>query len=311
MKAVLLMGPTASGKTQLALELAKILPIEIISVDSALIYKDMDIGTAKPTKKEQHQVPHHLIDILSPLDSYSVFNFLQDVGQLIEQISKRGNTALLVGGTMMYYNAILHGISRLPASDESIRQQLQERVKLNGLNELYFELEKVDKLSANKININDSQRIIRALEVYYISGKALSQLQIENLYNPLQNIQFLSLSLIPQRDILHKRIENRCDKMFADGFIDEVLLLKNKYQDLTKHHTSMRCVGYYQVWEYLENLYSLAELNFRAKAVTRQLAKRQITWLRSIDNYNLLIDEDFIVMDLINKTVALINDFLK
>ncbi len=306
------MGPTASGKTNLSLQLANFLPIEIISVDSALIYKGMDVGTAKPNLLEQQKVKHHLIDILSPVENYSVFNFLQDIERLIFEINSQGKLAILVGGTMMYYNAILRGISRLPSSNPSIRLKLEEKINLFGLNSLYGELEKIDIDAAKKININDKHRIIRALEVYYISGIALSKLQKDNWYNPLKDINFLNLSLIPKREIVHQRISDRFDHMLAKGFIEEVSSLKIKYPELTKDHTSMRCVGYYEVWQYLDGIYPYEELIFKAKAATRQLAKRQITWLNNIDNYNLL--ENSINSELNNQVIQialnLINNWL-
>lgn len=307
------MGPTASGKTGLSLKLANYLPIEIISVDSALIYKYMDVGTAKPTIAEQNQVKHYLIDILSPLETYSVFEFLQNVKEIIYDINNRDKIPILVGGTMMYYNAILQGISRLPAMDSSIRLELEEKISKFGIEYLYSKLEKIDLKSAQKININDKQRIIRALEVYYISGVALSKLQQDTWYNPLQDICFFNLSLIPKREILHQRINDRLDKMLLNGFIQEVKDLKIQYPELTKDSTSMRCVGYHEIWQYLDGFYSYDELVFKAKASTRQLAKRQITWLNSIHNYNLLENNDNAEINskVIKLTLDLINGWMK
>ena len=307
------MGPTASGKTDLSLKLANFLPVEIISVDSALIYRDMNIGTAKPSELEQNQVKHHLIDILSPLETYSVFNFLQDTEKLINDINCRGKIAILVGGTMMYYNAILKGISRLPPSNILIKQQIEDKINQLGLEKLYNELKEIDIKSAQKINVNDKQRIIRALEVYYISGVSLSQLQQDNWYSPLQDVSFLNLSLIPKRETLHHRINIRLDSMLNNGLIDEVVHLQKKYSELTKEHNSMRCVGYYEVWNYLENIYSYDELLFKSKAVTRQLAKRQITWLNSINNYNLLENSESCDLDnkLITSVLDIINSWIK
>lgn len=282
------MGPTATGKTDLALRLADTHSIEIISVDSALIYTDMDIGSAKPSISELTNTPHHLINIMSPLESYSVATFIKDSVKLIHEISLRGNLPVLVGGTMMYYNALLNGISKLPEADPEIRNQLYIEGVSSGWDKLYEQLQSVDIAAASKIMPADRQRIIRALEVYRITGKPISVLQQEGKICLSKDIDFLKLAILPSnREILHARINNRFEKMLINGFIDEVKHLQQKYPDLNIDHASQRSVGYYQVWQYLANQISYEELVEAGKAATRQLAKRQITWLRSMDIINL------------------------
>lgn len=306
-RAILLMGPTATGKTELVLKLADYYPIEIISVDSALIYKNMDIGTAKPTYEELVKVPHHLIDIISPLESYSVAKFIKEAINLIKQINNRGHLPVLVGGTMMYFNAFINGISKLPDSNNDIRQLLEKMADMHGWEFLYNKLLAID--SETKIEPADKQRIIRNLEVYHLTGKPLSQLQLENKEFLTKHINFLPLAIIPHdREILHKRISTRFDNMIERGFITEVQGLKLKYPQLTATHASMRCVGYAQIWKYLLNEFSIEELANITKAATRQLAKRQITWLKSlevinIDNGNLEIDKIF------DKLLEYLNNF--
>jgi tRNA dimethylallyltransferase len=288
MQAILLMGPTATGKTDLALRLAQVLPIEIISVDSALIYQSMDIGTAKPSKEEQNKVKHYLIDIITPLESYSVAQFIDDSVRLIHEINGRGKIPLLVGGTMMYYNVLLNGISELPLSDPKIRAQLELEAANTSWQELHKRLQQIDPIAAAKIKPNDKQRISRSLEIFYQTGKPISILQSESNIKKSAGINFLPLAIVPEnREILHKRIETRFNKMLENGFIEEVQNLRNKFSELTINHTSMRCVGYNQVWQYLNHQISLQELSEKGIAATRQLAKRQITWLRSMDVINL------------------------
>lgn len=287
-KAILLMGPTASGKTDLALMLATKYPIEIISVDSALVYQDMDIGTAKPSVEQLNSVPHHLINIISPLETYSLAEFIKDSTNLIYQITKRGKLPLLVGGTMMYYNGLINGISALPVANQCVRAELEEQILLLGLNSLHTKLLEVDPVASAKIMPTDKQRIIRALEVFYLTGKPISQLQQENKIKHDIPIDFLPLTIIPSnREMLHQRINQRFQKMLEYGFIEEVKQLQAKYPALTSEHTAMRSVGYYQVWQYLANKINYAELTDQGMAATRQLAKRQITWLRSFVAINL------------------------
>ncbi|MFN8770864.1 MAG: tRNA (adenosine(37)-N6)-dimethylallyltransferase MiaA [Neisseriaceae bacterium] len=309
-KAILLMGPTATGKTELALKLSSQYPIEIISVDSALIYKDMNIGTAKPTLTELNIVQHHLIDIITPLMSYSVAQFLEDTNSILRNILQRGKIPVLVGGTMMYYNAIFNGISILPESNAEIRSLLEERATAKGLSSLYRELSDVDEVTAAKINVNDQQRIIRALEVYYITKKPMSILQQETKVNLFNDISFLPLAILPKsREVLHDRINHRFDKMLKHGFIDEVIYLRSKYAGLTVNDTSMRSVGYNQVWQYLDGQIDFDQMVDRAKAATRQLAKRQTTWLRSMNTIN-LANNSFDLDTLYNELEQQVNLFV-
>lgn len=282
------MGPTASGKTALALELAKYYPIEIVSVDSALIYTDMDIGTAKPTPTELTQAPHHLINIINPLQSYSVADFLEDSIAIAQDVLNRGKIPLFVGGSMMYFNALINGISELPASNPEIRAKLEEKIVKYGIAALYEELKQIDPISAKKIKSTDSQRIIRALEVCQLSSIPMSQLQQEIQPRIKHDLNFLGFKILPNnRELLHHRINQRFEQMLENGLIDEVCQIKAQYPDLTINHTSMRSVGYKQVWQYLDNEINQNELREKGQAATRQLAKRQITWLKNMNYSNI------------------------
>ena len=276
--AIFLMGPTASGKTDLAIRLRQHLPVEVISVDSALIYRGMDIGTAKPSPAELELAPHRLIDILDPVESYSVANFRIDVLKEMEEISSQGRIPLLVGGTMLYYKSLLDGLSPLPSAEPSIRTEIEVKAEKFGWAELHSDLMKIDPISAERINPNDSQRINRALEVFYISGKTMTELtQQQGESIPYDILQF---AIAPQeRAVLHQRIEQRFHKMMDLGFEKEVRTLFAR-PDLHAELPSIRCVGYRQMWEYLEGEISLDEAVFKGICATRQLAKRQITWLR-------------------------------
>lgn len=276
---VFLMGPTASGKTALALELAQHLPVEIISVDSALIYRGMDIGSAKPTAAELAAVPHHLIDILDPAQAYSAADFRADALRLITQIQQRGKLPVLVGGTMLYFKALLDGISPLPEADLQLRAEIEARAAAVGWAALHAELALVDPVSAARIHPNDPQRINRALEVYQLTGKSLTELtQTKGEPFPYKVSQF---AIAPkERAELHRRIALRFEQMLAQGFEQEVALLKQR-ADLHPQLPSVRCVGYRQMWDYLDGLVSYDEMVYRGIAATRQLAKRQLTWLRS------------------------------
>lgn len=276
--AIFLMGPTASGKTDLAIALRQQLPVGVISVDSALIYKGMDIGTAKPSKAELALAPHRLIDILDPAESYSAMNFREDALREMAEITASGRIPLLVGGTMLYYKALIEGLSPLPSADPTIRAEIEARANEIGWNGLHAELLKIDPVAGNRINPNDSQRINRALEVFYITGKTMTELtaqQGEGL--PYDLLQF---AIAPtERAVLHQRIEQRFHKMIELGFEDEVKRLFSR-EDLHIDLPSIRCVGYRQMWEYLQGDISLDEAIFKGICATRQLAKRQITWLR-------------------------------
>ena len=277
-KAIFLMGPTASGKTDLAIALRESLPVEVISVDSALIYKGMDIGTAKPSPEELAKAPHRLIDILDPAESYSAMNFRADALKEMAEITANGRIPLLVGGTMLYYKALIEGLSPLPSANSEVRAKIEQKAAEFGWGVLHQDLMAIDLVSANRINPNDSQRINRALEVFYITGKTMTELtaqQGESL--PYDVLQF---AIAPEdRAVLHQRIEQRFHKMIALGFEQEVRKLFER-GDLNIDLPSIRCVGYRQMWEYLQGDISFDAAIFKGICATRQLAKRQITWLR-------------------------------
>ncbi|WP_386685741.1 tRNA (adenosine(37)-N6)-dimethylallyltransferase MiaA [Lonepinella sp. MS14437] len=276
--AIFLMGPTASGKTNLAIRLYQTLPVEIISVDSALIYKGMDIGTAKPSAEELAQAPHRLIDILDPAESYSAMNFRIDALREMAEITAKGKIPLLVGGTMLYYKALLEGLSPLPNADESVRTDIEHKAEKMGWATLHQELAQIDPVSANRINPNDSQRISRALEVFYLTGKTLTELTEQK--GDTLPYHILQFAIAPEnRQVLHQHIEQRFHKMIDQGFQAEVDKLYSR-PDLHINLPSIRCVGYRQMWEHLRGDYNLDEAIYRGICATRQLAKRQITWLR-------------------------------
>ena len=276
--AIFLMGPTASGKTDLAIQLHQQLPVEVISVDSALIYRGMDIGTAKPSKAELALAPHRLIDICDPAESYSAANFRTDSLREMQEISAQGKIPLLVGGTMLYYKALLEGLSPLPSADDKVRSEIEAKAALIGWGGLHQELSKIDPISAQRINPNDSQRINRALEVFYLTGKTLTQLTAQK--GEALPYDILQFAIAPeQREVLHRRIEQRFHNMIELGFQQEVEKLYRR-PDLNENLPSIRCVGYRQMWEYLRGDYDHDEMVFRGICATRQLAKRQITWLR-------------------------------
>ncbi|ELX7504254.1 tRNA (adenosine(37)-N6)-dimethylallyltransferase MiaA [Vibrio fluvialis] len=288
--ALFLMGPTASGKTDLAIRLRQKFPVEIISVDSALIYKGMDIGTAKPDQDELALAPHRLIDILDPSEAYSAADFRRDALREMQAIIDQGKIPLLVGGTMLYYKALLEGLSPLPAADPEIRQQIEQEAQQLGWAALHEQLRQIDPISAERIHPNDPQRLSRALEVYRISGKTLTELtQTKGEALPFRVKQFV---IAPkERAELHRRIELRFEKMVEAGFEDEVKALYAR-KDLHPDLPSIRCVGYRQMWDYLDGNCTLDEAIFRGICATRQLAKRQITWLRSWDDLTWLDSEN-------------------
>ncbi len=275
---IFLMGATATGKTDLAVEVAKHFPVELISVDSALIYRHMNIGTAKPDAEILSETPHFLIDIIDPAENYSAWDFVQDASQLIRQITERGNIPLLVGGTMMYYHALEHGLNELPQADPAMRAKINDEAGKIGWEAMHEKLAAIDPVSANRIKVSDSQRIQRALEVFYISGQSLSELQ--NRVSEGADLEVTRIILnANDRVHLHRRIEQRFEAMIDNGFIDEVADLK-KRGDLNLEMPSMRCVGYRQIWQYLDGNLNKDEMIYRAVVATRQLAKRQMTWLR-------------------------------
>ncbi len=279
---VLLVGPTASGKSAAAMQIAGRFNAEIISIDSALVYRDMNIGTAKPSKAEQAQVPHHLIDLIDPTASYSVARFVVDCQAAIADVHSRGRMPLLVGGTMMYANMLVNGMSDVPPADAAIRAELSARRERDGVESLHAELTKVDPVTARRLPPTDTQRIERALEVWMIAGTPLSALQGQRK-PALAGLQRLVLRWLPaDRAWLHARCEARLNAMFAQDFVAEVASLRSKYP-LTADLPSMRCVGYRQVLDVLEGRAPQAEMFDRALFATRQLAKRQMTWLRSFE----------------------------
>ncbi|MEH0761901.1 tRNA (adenosine(37)-N6)-dimethylallyltransferase MiaA [Vibrio sp. 16] len=288
--ALFLMGPTASGKTELAIRLRQKYPVEIISVDSALIYKGMDIGTAKPDEREQMLAPHRLIDILDPSEAYSAADFRRDALNEMNKIVEQGKIPLLVGGTMLYYKALLEGLSPLPAANPEIRQQIEQEALTLGWDVLHDQLKEVDPVSAERIHPNDPQRLSRALEVYRISGKTLTELtKTKGDSLPFRVKQF---AIAPkERAELHRRIELRFEKMLEAGFEDEMRALYAR-DDLHPDLPSIRCVGYRQMWDYLDGNCTLDDAIFKGVCATRQLAKRQITWLRSWDNLTWLDSEN-------------------
>lgn len=279
--AILLMGPTASGKTALALEIALHFPVEIISVDSAQVYRDMDLGTAKPSPAERAAVPHHLIDVIDPTESYSAAQFRSDAAHLMREVAGRGRVPLLAGGTMLYFKALREGLSNLPQADAAVRAAIEAEAKEQGWPALHAELARVDAHTAARLKPTDAQRIQRALEVFRISGKPLSALQGARVLAPAQ-YRFVPLALVPaERALLHRRIESRFDAMLAAGLVEELVALRRKYA-LDAGLPSMRCVGYRQAWEHVEGAYDRATLRERGIYATRQLAKRQLTWLRAM-----------------------------
>ncbi len=278
--AIFIMGPTASGKTDLAVKLIEHFPIEIISVDSALIYKEMSIGTAKPDKETLEKAPHRLIDFLDPSQSYSAADFRHDALREMEQITANGNIPVLVGGTMLYYRALENDLAKLPSANPDIREKIDKQAAEEGWSALHQRLEQVDPDSAARIHPNDSQRIQRALEVYDITGKSLSSLHKAAKHDALP-YRLLKIALVPEnREWLRERAAMRFEQMIEEGFLEEVQHLYDR-RDLNTDHPSIRCVGYRQAWEYLNGNIDFNEMKNRAIVATRQLAKRQMTWLRS------------------------------
>ncbi len=293
--AILLMGPTASGKTALALEIARHLPVEIISVDSALVYRDMNIGTAKPLAAELAACPHHLIDLITPEEAYSAARFRKEAVALMLEITARGRIPLLAGGTMLYFKALREGLSDLPQADPALRAEIEEQAARLGWPALHAELAALDPAAAARLHATDAQRIQRALEIVRVTQRPLAESYAQKQDATLP-CRLLALGLIPtERAVLHQRIAERFETMLKAGFVDEVVALRAKYH-LTADMPSMRCVGYRQVWEVLEGHLPAAELRDRGIFATRQLAKRQLTWLRGfteVENFDCLAPELF------------------
>ena len=297
-RALAIAGPTASGKTSLALAIAAHLEArggaEIVSVDSALVYRQMNIGTAKPNAAELAAVPHHLIDIRDPLNAYSAAEFARDALACVNDISARGKVPLLVGGTMLYFKALLEGLNDMPAADPEVRAQIQAEADALGWPTMHAKLQALDPITAARLAPADSQRISRALEVCRISGQTMSSFQLKNSIHNAGQLNELNednvplLSLEPKdRAWLHDRIAQRFDEMLAHGFLDEVKALRHR-GDLQPDLPSMRCVGYRQAWDALDGTLPLRELRDRGIFATRQLAKRQLTWLRSMPKRTIL-----------------------
>lgn len=301
------MGPTASGKTAAALEIARRIPSEIISVDSALVYRGMDVGTAKPSPGERAAAPHHLIDILDPVESYSVMQFRQDALRLVREIAARGRLPLLVGGTMLYFKGLRDGLDSLPQPDPALRARLERELAASGAPALHARLAEVDPATALRLNPNDSQRIQRALEIHALCGQPMSALLARAPQDELP-FDILPLSLEPSdRAQLHARIAARFDAMLEDGgLLDEVRRLRAR-GDLHPGLPSMRCVGYRQAWEYLDGVGDLAALREKGIAATRQLAKRQLTWLRSMPDRKVI---DCLLPDCADRVMRMVEEKL-
>ncbi|MGA9855900.1 MAG: tRNA (adenosine(37)-N6)-dimethylallyltransferase MiaA [Gammaproteobacteria bacterium] len=288
--AIFLMGPTASGKTALAVDLVKRFPCEIISVDSAMIYRGMDIGTAKPGMETLRIAPHRLIDICDPAESYSAGRFREDALQAMRDITSEGRVPLLVGGTMLYFHALQHGLADLPVADLRIRAQLDARAAKKGWPVLHAELATVDPIAAARINANDSQRIQRALEIYYVTGRPMSELHNTSTVQSLP-YQLIKLAIsTASRGLLHARIEQRFQDMLMTGFVQEVAGLRAR-GDLTINHASVRSVGYRQLWEHLDGDCSLEMAVHRGIVATCRFAKRQLTWLRATSDVHWLLGD--------------------
>lgn len=295
--AIFLMGPTAAGKTDLAIELTRVLPCELISVDSALVYRGMDIGTAKPSKALLDKFPHRLIDILDPSQSYSAADFRSDALSAMADITARGKIPLLVGGTMLYFKALLHGLADMPAADPEVRAQLEAEAASKGWQALHDELAAIDPVSAARIHPNDPQRLSRALEVYRVSGLSMtahreqqSAQSTEAAASGRHQLPYTvaNLAIAPlDRKVLHDRIAQRFTQMLDQGFVEEVVALRSR-GDLHSNLPSIRAVGYRQVWDHLDGKLTRDEMQERGIIATRQLAKRQFTWLRSWEDLHWL-----------------------
>jgi len=281
--AIFIIGPTASGKTGLAIKLMEHFPIELISVDSALVYKDMDIGTAKPTAEELEAAPHRLINFLDPSESYSAADFRTDALREMAEITAKGKIPVLVGGTMLYYRALENGIAEMPQADPDVREKLTKEAEQIGWDGLHQRLLEVDPVAGERIHPNDQQRIQRALEVFELTGKTLTKHQQDQVVDPIP-YRLMKIALIPEeREWIRELAAIRFDQMLEAGFIDEVKALRER-GDLDLNCPSMRCVGYRQAWQYLEGELDFEEMKERAVIATRQLAKRQMTYLRSEPN---------------------------
>ncbi len=283
--AIFLLGPTASGKTALALRLTERFPVEIISVDSALVYRDMDIGTAKPDAETLRRHPHYLVDLIDPTEAYSAARFCDDATAAMAEIAARGNVPLLAGGTMLYAKALLEGLSDLPEADADVRAELEARATQIGWPAMHQELARIDPETALRLKPTDSQRVQRALEVFQITGTPISALQTRAHHPTTFPYRALKISLIPDdRAALHERIARRFDAMLEQGLVAEVRALRKRYE-LSPELPSMRCVGYRQAWQFIDGEIDEKKLRENGIVATRQLAKRQMTWLRSMQGF--------------------------
>ena len=303
--AILLMGPTAAGKTDLAIALHERLGLELISVDATMVYRGMDVGSAKPSAEELARAPHRLIDIRDPAEPYSAAEFREDALAEMRQISAAGRVPLLVGGTMMYLKQLLQGVANLPSSDPTVRAELEAEAQARGLAALHAALARVDPASAARIHPNDPQRLMRALEVFRLSGRSLSQLWAEQRPETFP-WRTLSIGLAPaDRAVLHERIARRFDAMLEGGFLDEVVSLRAR-GDLSPALPAMKSVGYRQAWAYLDGEGDLETLRHRGIVATRQLAKRQLTWMRSWEGLEWV---DSLGSDPLGEVLKLVRDF--
>lgn len=304
--AIAILGPTASGKSNLALSITDHFPIEIISIDSAQVYRYMDIGSAKPDPQILAKIPHHLINLIDPDQQYSAAQFRHDALLTMKEITLRGNIPLLVGGTMLYFKALREGLSDLPPADQQIRKEIEASAAEKGWSTLHHLLQSVDPMSAERIQPNDSQRIQRALEIYYLTGKPMSQQMVSSQPASIP-YRLISIALLPSdRKVLHQRIQHRFETMLEMGLIEEVRSILSQFP-LTLEMPSIRCVGYRQVYQYLQGQLSLMELREKGAAATRQLAKRQLTWLRSMDS---LTEFDCLANDLVEQVLRYLQTML-
>lgn len=301
--ALFILGPTASGKTALAMGLADRFPVELISLDSAQVFRDMNIGTAKPDAETLAKYPHHLIDLISPEESYSAARFCEDARRVMGEITARGKVPLIVGGTMLYYKALTEGLADMPKADAAIRAQIDAEAAIHGWPHMHMELAKLDPDSAARLKPNDAQRIQRALEVVRLTGRTMADIYAAQEKTPLP-YRRLSIALMPtDRAWLHERIALRFDLMLAQGLVEETRALRSKYQ-LRADLPSMRCVGYRQTWEMLEGEIPPQELRDRGIFATRQFAKRQITWLNALPNLALFDCTQAALAETINRNVT-------
>ncbi|MBX3685278.1 MAG: tRNA (adenosine(37)-N6)-dimethylallyltransferase MiaA [Rhodocyclaceae bacterium] len=308
--AIALLGPTASGKTAVSLALAGSLPVEIISVDSALVYRDMDIGTAKPEAAERARCPHHLIDIISPEERYSAASFRQDACRLMQEITARGRIPLLAGGTMLYFKALQEGLSELPQADAGLRREIDREAARRGWPALHAELARLDPQAAARLEPGDAQRIQRALEIVRLTGEPLAASYARREPASLP-CRILPIALAPSdRSVLHARIEQRFEAMLDAGLVDELRSLRSRYA-LTPEMPSMRCVGYRQAWAHLDGRLDLGQLRATGVAATRQLAKRQLTWQRQFrESWPALIEFDCLSDDLAHEVLLAAQRFV-